>query len=142
MQHTSIQKTGLTICRVEDLMAHARRYDFQGRIRFASDSGISVSTLRRIIVGETQMPFVVIVKVTEALEKQFKCRIDPRDVVSLGGAFPTPFACQVVGCAGCHPVSARDEFGALKEIYKSIKPGEWVSSRYPLGFNYKGGIHA
>lgn len=123
-------------------MAHSHRYDFSGRSRLASEAGISQSTLWRMIQGVVSTRFEVVERVSAALEKHFACHIDPRDIVANDGHFLTPFACQVVGCKGCYPLSAKDEHGQLKEIYKSIRPGEWVCSQFPKGFNHQGGASA
>lgn len=103
----------------------------------AVDSGVSRSTIWRLMHEDYPPPLFVVSKVAAALEKQLDRRIDPRDIVAENGAFLTKFCCEVAGCKGCLPESAHDEWCRLKSIYQSIRPGEWVCSRFPLGLNPK-----
>lgn len=108
----------------------------------AADTGISRSTIWRLMHEDYPPPLVVISKVAAALEKELNRRIDLRDIVAENGTFLTKFCCDVVGCKGCLPETATDEWQHIKEVYKSIRPGEWVCSRYPKGFNHQGGVNA
>ena len=137
-QKPSTQAFGPTINRIGDLMAHSTKYSFWGVSRLADDAGVSPSAVSKIINGKFNPSFTMVARIATALEKDFGCRIDPRDLVAENGRFLIPFACDVVGCQGCLPERATDEFGDLKPAFAGIPKGHWVTSRYPRGF-VKGG---
>ena len=71
--------------------------------------------------GKSSPSFALVVKITQAFERQFKKSIDPREIVSLDGSYPTPTVCQLVGCRGCTPQAAWNENDVLKPEYRSGK---------------------
>jgi transcriptional regulator with XRE-family HTH domain len=89
--------------RIERLMSHTYRYAFKGRSRLAADSGVARSTITRILDGRTRPTFVVLCRIARALETAIGKPIDLREIVTIDGTFPTPHACQLVGCKGCKP---------------------------------------
>lgn len=78
--------------------------------------------------------FIVVARLTTALEREFGFHIDPRDLVSENGEFLTRYVCDLVHCRGCLPDNATDEFGDIKPAYANIKSGQWVTSRHPSGY--------
>ncbi len=126
---------GPTINRVADLMAHTSRYSFKGTSRLAADAGVSPSAVSRLLHGKLNPSFVLVARVTGALEAQLGRRIDPRDLVAEHGEFLTAYACGLAACPGCLPENALDEFGDLKPAFEGIRPGAWVASRYPRGLH-------
>lgn len=125
---------GPVINRIADVMAHSDQFAFKGVSRLARAAGVSPSSVSRLINGKMNPSFVMVARLTYALEQQFGYRIDPRDLVAENGHFNTPFVCDLAGCAGCLPEIALDEFGQLKSTYEGIKPGGWITSRYPRGY--------
>ncbi|MBS1714604.1 MAG: helix-turn-helix transcriptional regulator [Armatimonadetes bacterium] len=139
MKHPpSTQAFGPVINRFTDVMAHSDRFAFKGTTRLALDAGVSPSSVSRLIHGEINPSFVLVARLTAAVEKELGFRIDPRDLVAESGRFLTCFTCGLVGCRGCLPDNARDEFGSLKPAYEGVAPGTWVTSRYPKGYSEKG----
>lgn len=125
---------GPAINRLTDVMVHSDRFAFKGVSRLAREAGVSPSSLSRLINGNINPSLILVARLTGVLEQEFGFRIDPRDLVAEEGHFLTPFVCDLVGCRGCLPDNARDEFGSLKPAFNTIKPGAWVTSRYPTGF--------
>lgn len=111
--------------RILALMAHTTRYAFKGETRLAADAGVSKSAVCRLLNGQSSPSFALVVAITHALEKHLKRRLDPRDLISLDGAYLTTSACELAGCKGCLPTEAYDENNRLKPEFKHIKPGQW-----------------
>ncbi len=135
MQHTHpTQAFGPVINRCSDLMIHTTRYAFHGVSRLAADARVSPSSVSRLINGKMNPSFAMVARITAALEAELGRRIDPRDLVAELGRFLTTHACDLAGCQGCLPENATDEFGDLKPAFHGVKPGQWVTSRHPRGF--------
>lgn len=135
MKHQSPpQPFGHAVNRIADVMAHTNRYGFRGVSRLAEDAGVSPSTISRLVNGRINPSFILIARITNALEGALGYRIDPRDLISELGRFLTPHVCDVVGCRGCMPENSIDEFGDLKPSFLNVNPGQWVTSRYPQGY--------
>ena len=89
--------------RILALMAHTSRYAFQGETRLAHDAGVSKSAVSRLLRGHSNPSFALVVALTRALEKRVGRPLDPRDLISLDGHYPTATACELAGCKGCLP---------------------------------------
>ena len=107
------------------LMAHTTRYAFQGETRLALDAGVSKSAVCRLLNGRSSPSYALVLAITRALEKHLGRQLDPRDIVSTDGTYPTASACGLAGCRGCLPAEAYDENDRLKPEYRHIQPGEW-----------------
>lgn len=139
VKETPKQVFGPTINRISDVMAHLDRYAFNGVTRLAKDARVSASSVSRLINGKMNPSFRLVAKITTALEQQLGRRIDPRELVAEAGRFATRFVCDLVGCTGCLPERAIDEFGNVKDEFKGLPAGTWVTSRYPRGYESKKG---
>jgi len=128
------QAFGPTINRIADVMAHTNRFAFCGVARLAKDARVSASSVSRLINGKMNPSFAMVARVTSALEAAVGYRIDPRDLVAELGRFLTTNTCDLMGCQGCLPENATDEFGDIKPAFAKIKPGRWVTSRHPSGY--------
>ncbi len=128
------QAFGPTINRIADVMAHTNRYAFCGVARLAADAKVSPSSISRLINGKMNPSFALVARVTTALEATVGYRIDPRELVAELGRFLTPHTCDLMGCQGCLPGNAMDEFGDIKPAFADVRPGRWVTSRYPKGY--------
>jgi hypothetical protein len=109
------------------IMAHTTRYAFKGESRLAADASISKSALCRLVNGQSTPSFPLVVALTQALERHLKRAIDPREIVSINGTYPTYSVCELCGCKGCLPAEAYDEENRLKPEWKDVKPGEWAT---------------
>ena len=114
--------------RIMALMAHTTRYAFQGETRLANDAGVSKSAVSRLLTGQSSPSFALVVALTKALEKRLGRPLDPRDLISLDGNYPTASACELAGCRGCLPAEAYDKHNRIKPEYKDMKPGQWAVS--------------
>jgi hypothetical protein len=135
------QAYGPVINRIADVMAHTPYYQFKGTGRLAADARVDGSTISRLIHGQINPSFLLVTRVTSALEFRMGMKLDPRDLVAENGEFLTNFVCDLAACRGCLPVNALDEFGDRKAAFLDVKKGEWVTSRYPKGYLLtKGGL--
>ena len=87
-------------------MGHVNWYLFAPVTRLARDAGVSHSALSRVLSGRAAPSFTLACKVALALEKRLNGalnggRLDPRELFSLDGTYPTASACKLVGCPGC-----------------------------------------
>jgi transcriptional regulator with XRE-family HTH domain len=114
--------------RIYAVMTHTSRYSIEGPARLATDIGVSRSTISRLLRGKTRPSYHLVQAVTAALETALKRPLDPREVFSLDGAYPTSSACALCGCHGCIPEEAYDRHGNLKPAFRNMKPGDWSLS--------------
>jgi transcriptional regulator with XRE-family HTH domain len=117
--------------RIMAALAHCPRYAFKGGKRLAQDCGVSPAAISRIVTGQSSPSYALVVAITKALEKRIGKRIDPRELVSPDGTYPTPSICELMGCKGCLPSEAFDEVERLKGEYSQLKPGSWSGSVRP-----------
>ena len=127
------QAYGPTINRFADVMAHHNKFAFKGVSRLAREAGVSPSSVSRLINGKSNPSFLMVARLTDALERAYGYRIDPRDLIAEHGEFIHRFCCDLTGCAGCLPENALDEFGDTKQAFHGVKPGNWITSRHPTG---------
>ena len=114
--------------RLATVMTHTTRYSFQGQARLAFDVGCSRSTISRLVGGHTHPSFALVEAVTAALEKSLGKPLDPRELFSPDGTYPTASGCALCGCAGCFPEDAYDGRGNLKPAFRNLRPGDWSLS--------------
>jgi DNA-binding XRE family transcriptional regulator len=113
--------------RVAAVMTHTVRYAFEGQARLARDCGVSRSTILRLVSGQCRPSFTLALAITLTLEKQLGRRLDPRELFSFDGKYPTPSVCVLCHCRGCLPDEAYAEDGTLKPTFRSARSGEWES---------------
>ncbi len=93
--------------RLAPVMAHVNWYLFAPRMRLARDAGVSHSALSRVLSGQAAPSYTLACKVAGALEKRLGAslpdgHLDPRELFSLDGIYPTASVCELVDCPGCH----------------------------------------
>ena len=111
--------------RISDVLIHIPWYSIDGITRLAQDAGVSKSALCRLIAGQSSPSFSLVWKVTKALEKRLGKRLEPRDLLTLDGTYPTPSVCTLTGCTGCLPDAFYNEDGSIKREFAHVKSGEW-----------------
>ncbi len=111
--------------RVAAIMAHTTRYAFKGRSRLAADAGISRSALSRLMSGRTKPTYMLLSRITRALESELSRHFDCRELVSENGQYPTTFVCQLLGCPGCLPHQVDSPDQSIRTAYAEVKPGLW-----------------
>ena len=87
--------------RLGAIMAHIDRYAFDPAVRLAKDTGLSYTTIYCLLHGLHGPSYYTAIKITQALEKALKKKIDPREIVSICERFPTPIVCKLTKCTGC-----------------------------------------
>lgn len=112
--------------RLAAVMVHTRRYAFLGRSRLAADAGISRSALGRLMAGRTRATYSTITKLARILEKEIGRKLDPRELVSEDGQYPTPYICDLVGCAGCLPEQTESKELAVRKYFRALQRGSWT----------------
>lgn len=111
--------------RVQTVMVHVSRYNFQGRARLAADAGVSRSTISRMINGQTSPSHALVQAVTDALALHLKRPLAPRDLFSHDGRYHERSGCQLSGCTGCLPEAAFDGHGRRRVEWLNARPGDW-----------------
>lgn len=120
--------SNFTICnRLSAAMAHTSRYAFKGQARLAQDAGVSRSTISRLINGQSHPFFGLAITLTRLLGQHVGRRLDPCDLFSITGTYPTPSVCDLCGCPGCLPQEAYDENDERLSAYQCLEPGQWSS---------------
>lgn len=94
--------------RVTAIMLHSSRYSCVPTSRLAADSGVAKSTISKLLHGRANPLYSTAARVVKCLEAQTGLVLDPREVFSLDGHYPTEFVCALVGCPGCTPDIAYD----------------------------------
>lgn len=134
MKTGGVRQFGPAINRIADVMAHIDRYAFKGVARLAEDAGVSSSSVSRLINGRMNPSFAMAARITEALERRAGLSIGMREVFSEDGAFRTRHICELMRCRGCLPEAAIDASGAVMPAFRGVRPGQWVTSRWPRGY--------
>lgn len=115
--------------RIHACLVHISRYSFEGQARLAKDVGVSRSTISRFLRGHTQPSYALVEAVADALSARAGRRLDPRELVTFDGTYPTGSTCGLLGCSGCLPETAYDGEGHLRTEWHGALPGEWC--RFP-----------
>ena len=115
--------------RLRAIIQHIDRYYFQGVTKLAHDAGVSHSAISRICSGKSGASYPVICAITKVLEGRLGKRIDPREIVSFNGEYPTPSVCQLCNCGGCLPHEYWDEeIDEVRPEFRNVERGAWALS--------------
>jgi transcriptional regulator with XRE-family HTH domain len=117
--------------RIMAVLSHVPRYCFKSEKRLAEDCGASASAISRIVTGQSSPSFLLVAAMTKAIEKHTGKHIDPREIISPDGRYPTPSVCTLMGCRGCLSEQHFYEDGQIKEEFSTIKPGQWSGNIPP-----------
>lgn len=117
--------------RLRAVMTHTISYAFKGETRLAEDTGISRSSINRLINGQTSPSFALVCTLAQALSTELSRRIEPCELVSCDGSYPTKYVCELCGCKGCLPNQAYDEDENRRPEYAHIQPGQWSTEDFP-----------
>lgn len=121
--------------RIFAVMMHTRGYAFRGTSRLARDAGVAKSTVSNLLRGKTKPLYITISRLVKCLESQLGLPLDPKELLSETGQYPTPFICYLVGCPGCLPDSVYDQDGVRKRKYGAVRSGQWTGDvdEFPKG---------
>jgi hypothetical protein len=112
--------------RLRAVLLHVPYYTISGVSRLAADTGLSRSTISRLCNQKTRPHRHVAENIAWAICKRSGRCVAIEEIFSVIGDYPTPSACQLMGCRGCLPPQAWDErTDRLKPPWRRQKPGEW-----------------
>jgi transcriptional regulator with XRE-family HTH domain len=114
--------------RILAVLEHIPRYAFDGPARLAEDAGVARSTVWRVVCGECQPTYRVMCLLAEAVGERLGKSVDPRELVTFDGTYPTPSVCELAGCRGCLPSHFYTPDDELRPEYQNVTPGEWSSA--------------
>ena len=134
LKNAAPRPLGKAVSRIADAALHLTPYQFWTVARLARDAGLSTSSVSRVLAGRQSPSFLLVARLTGAVERAAGRKIDPRELVAEDGAFATRHVCELMGCSGCLPENALDEFGDTKAAFEGVGIGEWVTSRHPRGY--------
>ena len=112
--------------RLKAVLLHIPFYSIESIARLAMDTGFSKATISRLASQKNSPSYLTTESIARAISRRSKIEIDPREIFSSDGTYPTRSACEVMGCDGCFPPEAWDEDAdTLKPEFRHQKPGEW-----------------
>ena len=117
--------------RLPTLLVHIPWYSIEGKARLAADVGVSRSTICRLVSGTCSPSYHLVVAVAEALSRRMDARLDPREIFTTDGSYPTSSACDLCGCGGCLPEYAFRSSGERYPEFRDMQPGDWCRTPLP-----------
>jgi DNA-binding XRE family transcriptional regulator len=87
--------------RLDAILGHLRPYWFNPVGTLAAEIGVSRTTVQRLINGTSSPSFTLLWSIARALEKHMGRPVNPMEIVSVDGTYPTPSPCDLCGCQGC-----------------------------------------
>jgi DNA-binding phage protein len=118
--------------RVAAIMLHTSRYAFRGPSRLARDSGVSRSTICRLIHGRVTPLYSTISRVVKCFEAALGHPLNLNEVFSETGKYPTRSVCDLLGCGGCLPDWMYDDAGSRRPVTLDREPGGWTGDTTEL----------
>ena len=110
--------------RIGAVMAHVPWYSFKSQARLAADLGFSKSAISRLLRGECTPSLALACALTNTLEKRLGRKLELRELFTVNGTYPTPSACQLVGCDNCLPPEAYDQDDNLRPEFRNVPAGQ------------------
>ena len=128
MHQTPTQQSTNSITKNRFLAAlvHVDRYSGRFSGRLSRDTGISTTTLRRILRGEKEPSYGMALKLSNAITRFSNIDIPLNELIGeVDREFPTRYVCDLFRCK-CLPPWAYGEDGALVNEFEGIPPGQWT----------------
>lgn len=116
---------GLLHHRVREVAWHIPWYGFKTQARLALDSGISPSTVSRLLRGQELPSLLVALRLTDALSKRLGQALDVGHVFSLDGLYSRS-VCELTDCRSCLPPTAYDRHDNFLAPATDAPSGQWV----------------
>lgn len=113
--------------RVREMAWHIPWYGFKTQVRLAKESGVSPSTVSRILRGCELPSLFVALRLTQALSKRLGRPLEVREVFSLDGTYART-VCQITGCRSCLPPTSYDPDNNMVPGSPQRASGQWVMS--------------
>jgi len=96
-------------------MAHTTRYAFDGCTRLAQDIGANPASISRVLSGKRSPSFALMCALAAALEQELGRPLDPRELLTFSGNYPTPSVCELCGCQGCAYTQREQRSASLRK---------------------------
>jgi transcriptional regulator with XRE-family HTH domain len=113
--------------RLRSILYHIPWYSIEGIVRLAKDTGLSTSTISRLVGQKNSPSYRVAETIASVISQKTGIPIETNEIFSPTGNFPTPSVCNLMGCKGCLPPEAWNEAtDSLKENWRHAKPREWA----------------
>lgn len=116
---------GMLHHRVREVAWHIPWYGFKTQARLALDSGISPSTVSRLLRGQELPSLLVALRLTDALSHRLGHALDVGQVFSLDGLY-SHSVCDLTGCRSCLPPTAYDRDDNFLAPAPGAPSGQWV----------------
>jgi transcriptional regulator with XRE-family HTH domain len=95
--------------RLRSILYHVPWYSIEGIVRLAKDTGLSTSTISRLVGQKNSPSYRVAETIASVISQKTGIPIETNEIFSPSGNFPTPSVCSLMGCKGCLPPEAWDE---------------------------------
>ena len=118
--------------RIRAIMIHLPRYWSMGASVLARDVGVSKSTISHLLRGKSNPLYSTVSRVVKCLEQEIGNRLDPEEIFSRDGSYPTPYVCELMGCDGCNDDRFFDRDSQLRPGASALKPGRWTGDNFEL----------
>jgi DNA-binding XRE family transcriptional regulator len=118
--------------RIRAIMIHLRRYWSMGASILARDVGVSKSTISHLLRGKSNPLYSTASRVVKCLESQLGFPLNPDEVFSKDGSYPTPYVCMLVGCKGCSADAFLDSAHQIRPGVKKIERGHCTGDNFEL----------
>jgi transcriptional regulator with XRE-family HTH domain len=87
--------------RIHHVLEHISWYSVRGQERLAQDAGVSASAVSRLINGHSNPTFSVVWRISKALERRIGMPVDPKELISIDGTYPTPSVHTLLNTPAC-----------------------------------------
>lgn len=118
--------------RIGAILIHLERYWSMGASILAVDAGVSKSTISHLLRGKSHPLYSTARRVVKCLEREFGSNLDPDEVYSEDGSYPTTFVCALMGCPGCDDSRFFDRNDSVLPGLHRIERGRWTGDNFEL----------
>lgn len=118
--------------RIRAIMIHVARYWSMGASILARDVGVSKSTISHLLRGKSNPLYSTASQVVKCLERELSFPLNPDEVFSKDGSYPTPYVCMLVRCKGCYADAFLGSSRLFKPGIKRIERGHCTGDNFEL----------
>jgi hypothetical protein len=124
--------------RVQAILNHLPRYWIKGGAsRLARDVAVSKSTISHLIRGKSHPLYGTASRLVKCLERELGFPLNPNEVFSDDGTYPTEFVCTLAGCNkgyGCSPEHCYQPDSSENLLLRRIQRGQWTGDNFEFEF--------
>lgn len=89
--------------RLDAILGHMPDFWFNPTRRLAQEAGVSMTAIQRLIAGKSSPSYSLVWSIAKVLEKHLGKPINPMEIVSIDGTYPTLSVHDLCDCIGCTP---------------------------------------